>query len=69
MLMQQSAAQPRVKAEVVSALELTHVPCLVLCAAAVDWMYWRFLEWWQPADSLEAAPDFPTAAAGGAGGG
>ena len=35
--------------------------------AAVDWLYWHFLEWWQPADSLEAAPDFPTfaAAAGG----
>lgn len=42
-------------------------PCSGL-PAAVDWLYWRFLEWVQPAGSIEPAPDFPgpRAAAGGA---
>ncbi|KAL4443031.1 hypothetical protein ABPG77_008522 [Micractinium sp. CCAP 211/92] len=29
------------------------------CVTAVDWLYWRFLEWWQPASGIEPAPDFP----------
>ncbi|KAL4457771.1 hypothetical protein ABPG75_012636 [Micractinium tetrahymenae] len=29
------------------------------CITAVDWLYWQFLEWWQPACSIEPAPDFP----------
>lgn len=27
--------------------------------AAVDWLYWRFLEWVDPAAGIEPAPDFP----------
>eukprot|EP00887_Chlorella_sp_A99_P005311 scaffold1.g5311.t1 len=29
------------------------------CIAAVDWLYWRWLEWWQPAAGLAPEPDFP----------
>lgn len=29
------------------------------CITAVDWLYWCFLEWWQPASSIGPAPDFP----------
>lgn len=35
------------------------VSLVLLLLAAVDWLYWRFLEWWQPASSIEPAPDFP----------
>lgn len=28
--------------------------------AAVDWLYWQFLEWWQPASGMDAAPDWPS---------
>ncbi|KAI3436712.1 hypothetical protein D9Q98_006127 [Chlorella vulgaris] len=28
------------------------------CITAVDWLYWRWLEWWQPASLFERAPDF-----------
>lgn len=31
------------------------------CIAAVDHMYWRWLEWRAPAHRLEIAPDFPSA--------
>ena len=29
------------------------------CVAAVDWMYWRALEWWAPRASFLPEPDFP----------
>jgi hypothetical protein len=31
---------------------------LFCCVAAVDYMYWRWVEWWRPAASVEPAPDF-----------
>jgi phosphatidylinositol glycan class A protein len=31
------------------------------CITAVDWMYWRFLEWWLPRDSIDIAPELPPA--------
>lgn len=34
---------------------------LFSCAAVVEHMYWRFLEWWQPADAVDLAPDWPRA--------
>ena len=32
---------------------------LCCCVAAVDWLYWQALEWWEPSTSIEQAPDFP----------
>ena len=29
------------------------------CIAAVDWLYWRWLEWLQPAGRFDPEPDFP----------
>lgn len=31
---------------------------LFCCVAAVDYMYWRWVECWRPAAGVEAAPDF-----------
>jgi phosphatidylinositol glycan class A protein len=30
------------------------------CVAAVDWLYWRWLEWWEPGESIATVPDFPS---------
>ena len=40
---------------------------LCCCVAAVDWLYWRALEWWQPAAGLGRAPQFPNPFLAGAG--
>lgn len=29
------------------------------CVAAVDWAYWRWLEWWTPQGSIAIEPDLP----------
>ena len=31
---------------------------LFCCVAAVEYLYWRWVEWWRPASEVDAAPDF-----------